>query len=78
MDLDDAACFGFQDRRHLETGDPSCTPVGIGAVRVDLATGDRTVTGSLRAREMRLFETERLELLGPGGWRLVPPGLVGA
>ncbi|NEE59122.1 hypothetical protein G3M55_83130, partial [Streptomyces sp. SID8455] len=36
----DHAYFGYQDRRYLETGDPSFMVVGTGPVRVDLVTGE--------------------------------------
>lgn len=71
----EAAYFGYQDRRYLETGDPSMMVIGIGPVRVDLNTGACRMMGSLEARELDLFDVDELELVGPGGWRLVPPGL---
>ncbi|MER6634116.1 hypothetical protein ACIPM5_20775 [Streptomyces microflavus] len=72
----DHAYFGYQDRRYLETGDPSFMVVGTGPVRVDLVTGECTTLGAVEAAEMDLFETDELALLGPGGWRIVAPELL--
>ncbi|AGK80089.1 YrhB [Streptomyces microflavus DSM 40593] len=74
----DHAYFGYQDRRYLETGDPSFMVVGTGPVRVDLATGECTTLGAVEAAEMDLFETDELALFGPGGWRIVAPELLDA
>ncbi|MFJ9260254.1 hypothetical protein ACIRP4_08245 [Streptomyces bacillaris] len=70
------AYFGYQDRRYLETGDPSFMVIGIGPVRVDLVTGACTTLGAVEAAEMDLFEIDEFALLGPGGWRIVPPMLM--
>ncbi|MFE2601403.1 hypothetical protein ACFXCZ_33750 [Streptomyces sp. NPDC059396] len=74
----EAAYFGYQDRRYLETGDPSLMVIGIGPVRVDLLTGDCRMLGAVEAMELKLFETDEFALPGPGGWRLVPPELMDA
>ncbi|UUS33396.1 MULTISPECIES: hypothetical protein [Streptomyces] len=73
-----AAYFGFQNRGYLETGDPSQMTIGIGPVRVDLATGECRMLGAVEAKETDLFDVDELALPGPGGWRLVPPGLLAA
>jgi hypothetical protein len=52
--------------------------IGIGPVRVDLVTGECRMLGSLEARDLDLFEVDELALLGPGGWRRVPPELLDA
>lgn len=74
----EAAYFGYQTRSYLETGDPSQMAIGIGPVRVDLVTGECRMLGSLEARDLDLFEVDELALLGPGGWRRVPPELLDA
>jgi hypothetical protein len=73
-----AAYFGYQDRRYLETGDPSLMVIGIGPVRVDLVTGECRMLGSVEAMALNLFDVDELALVGPGGWRLVPPELANA
>ncbi|MFJ5220290.1 hypothetical protein ACIP98_37090 [Streptomyces sp. NPDC088354] len=72
------AYFGYQDRRCLETGDPSWMVIGIGPVRVDLETGECRMLGAVEAMGLDLFEVDGFELVGPGGWRLVPPELMAA
>jgi hypothetical protein len=76
--VDDAAYFGFQNRAYLETGDPSRMTVGIGPVRVDLATGECRMLGSAEAADLDRFVTDEYALAGPGGWRLVTPELAEA
>lgn len=76
--VDGAAYFGFQNRAYLETGDPSRMTIGIGPVRVDLATGECRMLGSAEAADLDLFETDEYALAGPGGWRLVTPELAEA
>ncbi|MGV9560142.1 hypothetical protein [Streptomyces sp. NPDC003522] len=58
----EAAYFGFQNRGYLETGDPSRMTIGIGPVRVDLATGKCRMLGSVEAGEMNLFDDDGLAL----------------